>query len=130
MERRLRLYYFIMLPLLLVVMYPFLRKVGGGIAIGVYVNFFFTGLPFLLLNISRSLYKGKRTIDIVNISYIAVILVYGLFVLNFSDWLIMLAVYIPFISFLVMESFQDKIYPILNIMSIGHLLFFLMYVTV
>jgi cation transport ATPase len=111
-------------------MYPFLRKVGGGIATGVYVNFFFTGLPFLLLNISRSLYKGKRGVDVLNISYIVVILVYGLFVLNLSDWLIMLAVYIPFISFLTMESFQDKVYPILNIMSIGHLLFFLMYVTV
>lgn len=130
MERRLRLYYFIMLPLILAIMFPFLKKVGGGIATGVYVNFFFTGLPFMLLNVGRSLYKGKYLVDILNIVYVTVILIYGVAILSFSDWLVMLAVYLPFVSFLVLETFQKRVYLLLNIMSLGHLLFFLMYVTV
>lgn len=130
MERRLRLYYFIALPFVLALMYPFLRKVGGGLAIGVYVNFFFTGLPFFLLNIGRSLYKGKRIVDMFNLGYMAVILLYALVILGFADWLVIAAVYLPFASFLAMEAFQNKIYSLLNIMSFGHLLFFLIYVVV
>ncbi|MDR0195723.1 MAG: hypothetical protein LBI73_11420 [Myroides sp.] len=127
MERRLRLYYFALLPIVLAVIFLLVKK-GSGMLIGSYINFFLSGLPFLLLNISRSVYKGKKIVDMINIGYITLILIYGIIVLKFSDWLILVTVYLPFGSLLAMEFFYNKTYLLLNIMSLVYLVIFLGYV--
>ncbi|SEI81967.1 hypothetical protein SAMN04488018_10580 [Myroides marinus] len=126
MERRLRLYYFTLLPIALVIIYPFLLKEGGK---GMRVFFYFlgTGLPFLLLNVGRSLYKGKKAIDIINVAYVVLLFLYGLLVLSFKDWLVVVLLYLPFISLVILESFKQNRYLILNIASISHLVLFIAY---
>lgn len=59
MERVLRISYFIMFPIVLGLIYFFLKR-EGGMAMGALLIFFQTSIPFLLINIGRSWVKTQK----------------------------------------------------------------------
>ncbi len=127
MEKELRNSYYISFVIVILLLY-FLLKKEGGMSMGVLVIFCVTSVPFLLINLMRSLSKVKVILFVLNLIYLLLLSTYCLLNLDKEDWLLVFVLGLTLITILTVEFVRNKKFIILNYFSYIHLILFLIYV--
>lgn len=127
MEKELRISYFVALPIVAIILY-ILLDMEQGMAMGVFLIFVITIIPFLLINVARSFDKLAIVINILNIIYILAIAILATMHIDTGDFIIIDTISFILILIMIIESFKNKKYLILNVFCLMHLISFIIYV--
>ena len=125
MERKLRIIYLYLYPIVTLLLFFILKK-EGGMAIGFFIIFILISFPFLCINIGRSYLKIEKWLFIFNISYLLLFITYCWVLLAYEGSLFAFGGLLLTIL-LIYERFRKKQFVLLNIIGLFQLIFVLLY---